>query len=291
MTAKIATICVVGAGVMGRQIALCAALAGYAVKCTDVAMDSLVSAQEYADSYLSSRVRAGKLAESAAKQAQRSLSWVPALKQAASDADFVIEAVSECLSLKKRVFSELDQHAPRHAILATNSSYIVSSKIAEATNRPDKVCNMHFFNPALVMKLVEVARGPQASDQAIGVVMDLARSMGKIPVLLKREIYGLLVNRMAGALTAEALRLLDMDIASIEDIDTAVVNGLGHPMGPLGLIDLIGVDLHYHIAMERYRETGDPADKPSPAIVERYTRGDWGRKAGRGFHQYPARDP
>ena len=279
-------ICVVGAGNMGHQIALSAAIAGYKVKCTDIAPEILEKAEKFANTYLPERVAKGKMTEEVAKQARANISFTLSLEEAAGDADFVIEAILEKLDLKRELFAKLDKICPPHAILATNSSFIVSSKIADVTKRPDKVCNMHFFNPALVMKLVEVVKGPHVSEETANITMELSKSMGKIPVLLKKEIYGFLVNRILAAINHEALFLYDMGIASYEDIDTAVVNALGHPMGPFRLMDLTGIDLAYFIGMERYQETGDPANKPSPIIVEKYIKGEWGEKKGKGFYDY-----
>lgn len=279
-------ICVVGAGNMGHQIALCAALAGYKVKCTDISPEILEKAEKFANTYLPERVAKGKLTEEAAKQARENVSFTPSLQEAASDADFVIEAILEKLDLKRKLFAQLDEICPPHAILATNSSFIVSSKIADVTKRPDKVVNMHFFNPALVMKLVEVVKGPHVSEETTSTTMEVSKSMGKTPVLLKKEIYGFLVNRILAAINHEALYLYDMGIASYEDIDTAVVNALGHPMGPFRLMDLTGIDLAYYIGMERYQETGDPTHKPSPIVVEKFIKKEWGQKAGKGFYDY-----
>jgi 3-hydroxybutyryl-CoA dehydrogenase len=279
-------IAVVGAGNMGHQIALCAALAGFQVKCTDVSTDVLAKAEQFAGAYLPERVAKGRLSGEAASQARASLAFVGTVEEAAVDADLVIEAVIEKLDVKRRLFAHLDQVSPSHAILATNSSYIVSSRIADATRRPDKVCNMHFFNPALVMKLVEVVKGPHVSEETAQTAMEAARKMGKTPVLLQKEIYGFLVNRFVQAARQEGLKLFDMGVASLEDIDTAVVNGLGYPMGPFQLMDLTGVDLAYHVDMERYRESGDPAQRPSPTVVEKYVKGEWGKKVGKGFYDY-----
>lgn len=283
---EIAKIAVIGAGNMGHQIALCAALSGFQVKCTDTNAEILDKAIRFADDYLQERVSKGKLSQEAADQARINIAFVPTVEEAAADADLVIEAIIENLAIKRKLFTELDQLCPAHTILATNSSYIVSSKIADATTRADKVCNMHFFNPALVMKLVEVVQGPHVSAETVELLMDAAKRMGKTPVLLHKEIYGFLVNRFLQATRQEALKLLDMGVASYEDIDTAVKNGLGYPMGPFQLMDLTGVDLAYHVSMERYRESGDPADRPSPTIVEKYTKGEWGKKVGKGFYDY-----
>lgn len=284
---RVEKICVLGAGNMGHQIALCAALSGYKVKCSDVKQEVLQKADQFVDSYLKERVAKGKITEKAARAARENISFTTDLKEAAADADLVIEAVLENLSLKRDLFAKLDGICPPHTIFATNSSYVISSKISDATRRPEKVCNMHFFNPALVMKLVEVVKGPHTGEETADTVRAVAEKMGKIPVMLKKEIYGFLVNRIVAAIRSEALYLLDQEVASHQDIDTAVVNALGHPMGPFRLLDLVGIDLAYDVAMARYRDTGDPAYKPSPYLVEKYVKGEWGRKTGRGFYEYP----
>lgn len=279
-------ICVIGAGNMGHQIALSAALAGYKVACTDISQVMLDKAQDFARTYLPERVAKGKLSQEEADMALSKLSFTASLEEAAGDADYVIEAAIEKIDIKRKLFAELDRIAPPHAILATNSSFIVSSKVADATKRPEKVCNMHFFNPALVMKLVEVVQGPHTSQETAQITMDLCKKMGKVAVLLKKEIYGFLVNRILAALNQEATFLADMGIATPEEIDIAVVNALGHPMGPFRLMDLTGVDLSYYISMERYQETQDPKEKPSPLIVEKFVKGEWGKKAKKGFYSY-----
>lgn len=283
---EVKTIGVVGAGNMGHQIALCAALAGYKVICTDIDLEVLRKAENFADTYLPDRVAKGRLTADEAKAARSRLAFTSDLAEAVSTADLVIEAVIEKLEVKRELFAQLDKICPDHATLATNSSYIVSSKIADVTSRPERVCNMHFFNPALVNKLVEVVKGPHTSQETAETVMEVAKKMGKTPVLLHKEIYGFLVNRIVSAIRSEALYLYDMGIASYEDIDLAVVNALGHPMGPFRLMDLTGIDLAYHVGMERYRETGDPKYKPSPIVVEKYLKREWGRKTGKGFYEY-----
>jgi 3-hydroxybutyryl-CoA dehydrogenase len=279
-------IAIIGAGNMGHQIAMCAALAGFQVKCTDTNSEILDKAIQFADNYLKERVAKGKLSQEAANQARENLVFTTNLEEAASDADLVIEAIIEKLDIKRKLFAQLDKICPAHTILVTNSSYIVSSKIADATNRPDKVCNMHFFNPALVMKCVEVVQGSHVSDETVERVMEVATKMNKTPVLLHKEIYGFLVNRLLQATRQEALKLLDMGVASFEDIDTAAKNGLGYPMGPFSLLDLTGIDLAYYVGMEKYKESGESADRPSPTIVEKFTKGEWGKKVGKGFYDY-----
>ena len=279
-------ICVVGAGNMGHQISLLCAMRGYKTTCTDISEEILKKAENFANTYLPGRVKKGKLTEEQAKQARENVSFTPDLEEAVKDADYVIEAAVEVIDIKRKIFAELDKLAPEHAILATNSSAIVSSRIADATNRPSKIINLHFFNPALVMKLVEVVKGAHVSDETAQVSMDLCEKLGKIGILLNKEVDGFVVNRILFALWKEALWLLEMGVATFEDIDKACVYGVGHPMGPFRLMDLVGIDLEYTLDMERFRKTGDPADMPAPSVVERYAKGHYGEKTGKGWYDY-----
>lgn len=284
--ADVKNIAVVGAGNMGHQISLLCAIHGYKTTCTDINAEILKKAEAFADSYLPGRVEKGRLTEAQAKAARDNISFTSSLKEAVKDADYVIEAVLEVLDIKQKVFAALDKLAPPHAILATNSSAIVSSKIADATNRPDKVLNVHFFNPALVMKLVEVVQGPHVSDETRQISMELCNRLEKVPVHIKKEVEGFLLNRIFGAITREALWLLEMGVASIEDIDKAQIYGAGHPMGAFRLMDLTGIDLTYTMSMEKFKETGEPRHLPSPSVVEKYIKGEWGEKTGKGWYDY-----
>ncbi len=285
-SSDIKNIAVVGAGNMGHQIATLSAIQGYKVVCTDVKEDILKKAEEFVDNYLPGRVKKGKLTEEQAKQARDNISFTLSLEDAVKDADYVIEAVLEVLDLKRKIFADLDKMTPSHAILATNSSFIVSSRIADATSRPEKVCNLHFFNPALVMKLVEVVQGPHTSDETVEVSMELCRNLEKVPVHLKKEVDGFLLNRIIRAIFNEAQWMLEMGVASVEDIDNACMYGAGHPMGPFRLNDLTGIDLAYTMAMENFKETGDFKDLPSPSVVEHYVKGEYGQKTGKGWYDY-----
>ncbi|ALO45918.1 3-hydroxyacyl-CoA dehydrogenase family protein [Pseudohongiella spirulinae] len=282
----IKNICVVGAGNMGHQIALQSAICGFKVKCFDINEETLKKADAFVDSYLPGRVEKGRLTAEQAEAARNNIQFVNDLELAAGDADFVIEAATEILELKRKIYADLDRIAPRHAILATNSSAIVSSKIADATQRQDKVVNMHFFNPALVMKLVEVVKGPHVSDETADLTMQLSKTLQKVPVLLKKEVDGFLLNRIFAAISREATWLLEMGVAEVEDIDNACVYGAGHPMGPFRLNDLTGLDLSYIMRMEKFRETGNPADLPNPRLVEHYMKGEYGEKTGKGWYDY-----
>jgi len=282
----IKNICVVGAGNMGHQISLLCAIHGYKTTCTDVIPDILKKAEKFADTYLPGRVEKGKLTKEQAEAAHKNISFTLDLKEAAKDADYVIEAVVEVLDVKRKIFADLDRLTPAHAILATNSSAIVSSLIADATQRPSKVVNVHFFNPALVMQLVEVVKGSHVSDETAQISMDLCTKLEKVPVLIKKEVEGFLLNRIFLAIYREALWMLEMGIATAEDIDKACVYGAGYPMGPFRLMDLTGIDLYYTMGIERFRKTGNFADLPVPSVVEKYVQGSYGEKAGKGWYDY-----
>lgn len=282
----IKNISVIGAGNMGHQISTLCAIHGYKTICTDISQEMLDKANAFVDKYLPGRVEKGKLTEDQAKQARANLHFTPNLKEAIKDADLVIEAAIEVLDVKRKLFADMDKMAPSHAILATNSSYIVSSRIADATKRPDKVCNMHFFNPALVMKLVEVVQGPHASDETTGIAMALCEKLDKVPVHIRKEVDGFLLNRIFKAISKEALWLLDMGVASMEDIDNACVFGAGHPMGPFRLMDLTGIDLAYIAETEAFKKSGDRTDLPSPSVVAHYVKGEYGQKTGKGWYDY-----
>ena len=283
---EIKNIAVIGAGNMGHQISTLCAIHGYKTVCTDVKEDILKKAEAFVDSYLPGRVEKGRLTEEQAKAARDNITFTSSLEDAVKDADYVIEAVLEILDLKKKIFTDLDKMTPPHAILATNSSAIVSSRIADVTQRPEKVLNVHFFNPALVMKLVEVVQGPHVSDETRQISMELCDKLEKVPVHIKKEVDGFLLNRIFGAITREALWMLDMGVASVEDIDKAQVYGAGHPMGTFRLMDLTGIDLTYIMSMERFKETGDTRYYPSPSVVEKYMKGEYGQKTGKGWYDY-----
>lgn len=271
---------------MGNQIAIQSALCGYRVTNYDLNQDMIRKAETFTRDWFTSRIKKGKMDKEEAVKAQGRLVFTDSLEKTAAGTDLVIEAVPDILAVKRQVLSETDQYTPEHTIYASNSSYIVSSLFADSVKRPEKVANFHFFNPALVMQLVEIVRGPHVSDETVDTLMEFAASINKTPVLVKKEIYGFVVNRIFSAITKEACYLLDQDVASAEDIDTAVKKGLNHPLGPLELLDMTGIDLEYHVLMEHYRMTGEFADKPSAAIVEHFAKGEYGRKTGKGFYRY-----
>jgi 3-hydroxybutyryl-CoA dehydrogenase len=279
-------ILVVGAGAMGTQIALVAAMSGVPAVVNDISIERLGFSRDEAFRLTESRVRKGRISSTQANEALARLTYTSDLAEAAASVDFVVEAAVEKLDVKRRLFAALDEHAPAHAILASNSSGFVPSQFADATARADRVCNLHFFNPAMVMKCVEVVRGPQTSDDTMATAIALAERLGKTPVVLDKEIPGFIANRILNAVRDEAIRLLEADIASVEAIDTACRTALGYPMGPFELMDLTGIDIGYFTKQARFAESHNPADAPSRSVTALVERGDLGRKSGRGWYEY-----
>jgi 3-hydroxybutyryl-CoA dehydrogenase len=277
---------VVGAGSMGAQIAQQAALGGIEVTLQDSSAEQLEKAAESNRGHLMRRVEKGKLAEVDAGAALGRVRGTTDLADAARDADFVIEAVFEDLDVKRSIFAELDRLAPAAAVLASNSSTMGISKISEATSRPERCVNMHFFYPVLVMDLVEVVRGPMTSDDTVDKAMAMARAMGRTPVLINKEIDGFIVNRILHAATQEAYRLLDAGVAGFEDIDTAVEKGLNWPMGPFRLGDFSGLDVTYNARLHIFKTTGDERYRPSAQLAAKVKAGKLGRKTKEGWYKY-----
>jgi 3-hydroxybutyryl-CoA dehydrogenase len=279
-------ILVVGAGAMGSQIAMVGALAGHDTTVTDVTDDALDRARSQLQARLDRDVAKERRTRQDVDAAFARLTFTTDLDAAAAGADLVIEAAVEKLDVKREVFARLDKAAPPHTILTTNSSAIMSSQLADATGRPDRVANMHFFNPALVMRCVEVVGSDDTSPETMETVTALARRLGKEPVVLHKEIPGFVANRILGAVRDEAIFLLEQGVSSVEDIDTACRTALGYPMGPFELMDLTGIDIGYRAKLARHDITGDPRDLPSRTVTDLVERGDLGRKTGKGFYSY-----
>ncbi|MDR1961555.1 MAG: 3-hydroxyacyl-CoA dehydrogenase family protein [Gracilibacteraceae bacterium] len=277
---------VVGAGNMGHQIAIQTALNGFQVACTDVSEETLDKARAFFADWLKGRVAKQKLTQEQADGVRGRLTFTPDLKGSAADVDLVLEAVPDIVEVKKKVLREVDGYTPDRTIFGSNSSYIVSSRFADAVKDPSKVLNVHFFNPAIVMKTVEIVKGPHVSDETFATVIEFVKAIGKTAIPVHKEIYGFLVNRFVTLLVREAGYLADAEIATPENIDLAIKGALGHPMGPFELIDLAGLDLEYQVRMERFKETGDLADRPSVALISHVVKGEYGRKTGKGFYAY-----
>lgn len=282
----IKTVTVIGSGTMGSQIGVVAALSGFDTTIVDISQDALDRADKELHRRMDRDVEKGRRTRENVEAAFARLTLTTDQASAVSGTDIVIEAAVEDIDVKRKLFSELDEQAPEGAILATNSSNIVSSKLADATKRPDKVCNMHFFNPVLVMKACEVVGNDQTSDETLAAVEELATAMGKDVVRVRKEIPGFVANRLLAAIRTEALKLYQEGYASFEDIDTAARSALRHPMGPFELMDLVGIDVAYLIRKAEYEQTGEEASLPNPELEKMYNSGNYGKKTGQGWYVY-----
>src|SRR6266567_410028 len=285
MMSAINNVTVVGAGTMGSQIALQTAVAGrYPVTLIDAVPGQLARARAQNQKLLDRSVEKGRLTREQADEALGRITDSSDLGQAAGGANLVIEAVIEDFATKKGVFEELGEAARKDAILASNSSTIAISRLADLTGNPERCCNMHFFHPVTVMQLCEVVRGPRTSDATVKAATEFVRSIDRTPVVLNKEIWGFIVNRILFAASEEAMHLLEGGYASAEDIDTAVVNGLNWPMGPFHLLDFSGLDVFYGAMKDRHRQgEGGAAPEVLRKLVE---AGNLGRKTGKGFFEY-----
>ena len=277
---------VIGCGAMGRQIALQCAIHGFHVVAHDSVQATLEGAAGFFAEYLRSRVAKGRLSQAEADAALARVRVSDSLEDAAQGAQVVIEAIVERYEPKAALFRSLGHLCDADTLLCTNSSNIRASRLAAVTAHPERVLNLHFFNPALVMELVEVVVHSAVPEEVIERALAFCREIGKKPVVLRKEIPGFIVNRIYRALTREAVRLVEEGYASAEDIDLAVTKGLGHPMGPLKLMDATGIDVSYLARMDEYEETGDPAARPNELLRQMYERGHWGKKSGQGFYDY-----
>lgn len=288
---EVKRITVIGAGTMGRQIAMNTVMngrkEGYQVILADSFPNALESAKDWASEYLIGRVKKARLTQSEADSVALNLNFSGDVDESVKEADIVIEAVIEDLDVKRKLFAQISQLCKKDTILATNSSNLVSSKLADVTSHPERLLNLHYFNPALVMQLVEVVRGPHTSAETVEVAKAFAEKTGKAPIVINKEIAGFVANRINAAVTREACLLLEKGIASVEDIDTACEKGLGYPMGPFRLMDMTGIDVNYYVRRDRYAESGDENDKPSPLVIEKFKKGEFGRKTGKGWYTYP----
>ncbi|WP_314038120.1 3-hydroxyacyl-CoA dehydrogenase family protein [Dietzia sp. CH92] len=280
------TVLVVGAGAMGSQIAMVCANAGFDVTCTDLDRSALDRAGEMLRTRMDSSVAKGRITAEQRDAAFDRLTLSTDRDTAARTADLVIEAAVEKLDVKRALFAELSAIAPTTAILASNSSSFVPSAMASAVSHPERFCNLHFFNPALVMRCVEVVRGPQTSDATMATATAFVEEIGKTAVVLEKEIPGFVANRILGAVRDEAIHLLEGGYADVEAIDTACRTALGYPMGPFELMDLTGIDIGYLVKKQRFADSGDPADAPADSVTRLVDRGDLGRKTGRGWYVY-----
>ena len=287
---ELKTIVVIGAGIMGQQIAMNTAIkgraSGYQVILCDRFPAAVEKAQAWADKYLADRVAKGRLTQEQVDDVKANLTITGDVDGSAAKGDLVIEAIIEKLDVKRELFERISRLCRPDTVLATNSSNIVSSKLADVTEHPERLMNIHYFNPALVMELVELVRGPHTGDEAVELARTFAINTGKSPIVLNKEIAGFVANRINAAVVHEALSLLEKGIASVEDIDTACEKGLNYPMGPFRLMDLTGIDVNYYVRVDRYAESHDSFDAPNPLVIEKFKKGEFGKKTGKGWYDY-----
>ncbi|NLB80037.1 MAG: 3-hydroxyacyl-CoA dehydrogenase family protein [Clostridiaceae bacterium] len=282
---KITKIGVLGAGAMGGGIAQLAAQAGYQVVLNDIEMTFVDKALERMDSFLSVSIEKGKMTPEQKEQVLNRFIKSTNLADF-GDVDLVIEAIIEDLDLKKKAFAQLDSICKPEALLASNTSSMSITILANATNRPERVAGMHFFNPAPIMKLVEIIRGYYTNDDTVGKLSEVAQNMGKTTVEVKKDSPGFIVNRLMMAQYIEAIRLLEEGVATIEDIDKAVKLGLNHPMGAFELQDFGGIDIGHFVAEYFYEEFKDIRWNPPQALKALIRAGRLGRKTGAGWYDY-----
>lgn len=281
---QIRKVCVCGAGLMGKEIALNTAMYGYDVWLYDSINQVLPRAKEWAVEYLDRQVAKGRFTEAEKEDILSRFHTTEDLYKAAQNADLVIEAIIEKQDIKETLFKNLNDMVREGTILATNSSFMPSSMFIGCCKNPGRLANLHYFNPATRMKLVEVVKGEHTDDSTAEILMEFSRRTGKNPILLRQEIEGFIVNRFYLQSTLIGLELLSKGIASVEDIDTALETGLNHPIGLFKLMDFTGIDLTYHILCNMKAKG---MECPGFELVEeKYKAGELGRKTGRGWYDY-----
>lgn len=278
-------VAVIGAGTMGNGIAHVFAMKGYKVNLIDISEEALKKALATIEKNLNRMIAKERISEADRDTTLQNISTYTQLSDGVGEVDLVVEAATENVSLKLKIFGDMDTHAPEHAILATNTSSISITKIAAATKRPEKVIGMHFMNPVPVMKLVEVIRGYATTNEVTNQIMDISRKLGKVPVEVN-DYPGFVANRILMPMINEAIYSLFESVAGVEEIDTVMKLGMAHPMGPLQLADFIGLDVCLSILNVLYEGFGNPKYAPCPLLVNMVTAGKLGRKSGEGFYKY-----
>ena len=284
---EVKRVAVLGAGLMGHGIAqVCAQIGKYEVSMRDIEQRFVDSGMKMISESLARFVKKGTLSEEESRNVLGRIHPTLDLNEAVKNADFVIEAVTENPALKKAVLMDVGKLAPSRAIIASNTSSISITEIGAATGRPDQVCGMHFFNPPQLMKLIEIIRGLKTSDETVEIAKEISVKLGKEPVIVKKDTPGFIVNRILSQALNEAVYLVAEGIATVEDVDKACELGLNWPMGPLKLLDYIGIDTDLFITEIMVRETGDQKFRPSNLLRQMVRANLLGRKTGRGFYDW-----
>lgn len=278
-------IAVIGSGTMGNGIAHVFSQFGFQVSLIDISEEALKKALATIDKNLSRQAEKGTISAEVKQKALANITTFTSVKDGVSNADLIVEAATENVELKLKIFKEIDEAAKASAILATNTSSISITKIASVTKRPEQVIGMHFMNPVPVMKLVEVIRGYATSDATTQAVMDLSKKLEKIPVEVN-DYPGFVANRILMPMINEAIYSLYEGVAGVEEIDTVMKLGMAHPMGPLQLADFIGLDVCLSILKVLQDGFGNPKYAPCPLLVNMVQAGHKGVKSGNGFYQY-----
>ncbi|MBQ3134455.1 MAG: 3-hydroxyacyl-CoA dehydrogenase family protein [Oscillospiraceae bacterium] len=276
---------VIGGGAMGRQIALNTAIHGYEVAVCESFPSALESLESWKETYLAGRVEKGRMTQEQVDAVKARFSVTDDLATACRDADIVIEAIIEDKQAKLDLLSKVSDLVRPDTIIATNSSYMVSSTFAGVVTHPERLANLHYFMPALVMKLVEVVKGEHTSQETVDKLMQFGRDTGKTPALVQKEEDGFIVNNILNAIKEEAYRLVAEGVCTSRDLDTAVKLGLGHPMGPFELDDMSGVDVRYNVLKRRYEEKGVKSNGYD-MIEKLVCEGRLGKKVKHGFYDY-----
>ncbi len=276
---------VIGAGTMGHGIAHVAAAAGFDVSLHDVSEELIRKGIESIRANLEAGISRGKVTPEERDAVLGRVHPAPGIEAAAANADLVIEAVSESMELKKDVFRRVGESAPPDAILATNTSALPVGEIAKAASRPERVVGMHFFNPVHLMPLLEVVRAERTADEVVARAVEAGRRMGKEPIVV-RDSPGFATSRLGVVIGLEAMRMLEQGVATAEDIDRAMTLGYRHPMGPLRLSDVVGLDVRLAIAEHLHRALGSEAFRPPEILRRLVVEGKLGKKSGEGFYRW-----
>lgn len=287
---EVKKVAVLGAGLMGHGIAQVAAqVARCEVNLRDISQEFVDNGMRMINNSLQRFLKKQTVTEAEAKEILARLHPMLDLKEAVEDADLIVEAVPEKVEIKRSVFAEVDKFAKPEAIIASNTSSISITEIASATNRPEKVCGMHFFNPPQLMKLIEIIRGAKTSDETVNTIVNVSKKMGKETVIVKKDSPGFIVNRILIPALNEAISLVHEGIADPEDVDKAITLGLNWPMGPIKLLDYLGLDTTLSIA-ELLRDELDPKYRPCPLLRQMVRAGLLGRKTGKGFYDWTKKE-
>jgi 3-hydroxybutyryl-CoA dehydrogenase len=278
-------IVVIGAGTMGNGIAHTFAQTGFQVKLVDIKIENLNRALETITKNLDRIVAKGNISEEQKNETLQNITCETSLQEAAKNADLIVEAATENLDLKLKIFAQMDEYSPENCILATNTSSISITKIASATNRPEKVIGMHFMNPVPIMKLVEIIKGYTTSKETFDDIFEMSKTLGKTPVEVN-DYPGFVANRILMPMINEAIETLHHGVAGVEEIDTVMKLGMAHPMGPLQLADFIGLDVCLAILNVMYDGFKNPKYAPNPLLVNMVMAGKKGIKSGEGFYDY-----